>query len=129
MRGYINFEENGYENLSKEFKRELKYAAGNIMQIQLRQMVDQSVETFTNFFKGFNTFSQLRQKQQGFTLLRTVKTIPTDFMLEKDKIRLAKEEEDRQFEAAKLARLAAKGKAPARKKIGGIHKQTGIPAK
>ena len=24
MNGYINFDENGYENLSKEFKRELK---------------------------------------------------------------------------------------------------------
>jgi hypothetical protein len=33
MNGYINFDENGYENLSKEFKRELKYAGGNIMQI------------------------------------------------------------------------------------------------
>jgi hypothetical protein len=29
--GTINWEENGYETLSKEFKRELKYAAGNLM--------------------------------------------------------------------------------------------------
>lgn len=31
--GYINFEENGYEILAKEYKRELKYAAGNLMKI------------------------------------------------------------------------------------------------
>jgi hypothetical protein len=29
----INYEENGYDTLSKEFKRELKYAAGNLMAI------------------------------------------------------------------------------------------------
>lgn len=30
---YINFDENGYEGLAKEYKRELKYAAGNLMRI------------------------------------------------------------------------------------------------
>lgn len=54
--GFTNYEENGYDILSKEYKRELKYAAGNLMRIQLRQMVDESVRTFTNFFKGFKTF-------------------------------------------------------------------------
>ena len=29
--GYINFEENGYEILAREYKREIKYAAGNLM--------------------------------------------------------------------------------------------------
>ena len=29
--GYINFEENGYEILAKEYKREIKYSAGNFM--------------------------------------------------------------------------------------------------
>ena len=45
--GYTNFEENGYSILNKTFKKELKYAAGNLMQIQLRQMVDDSVQTLT----------------------------------------------------------------------------------
>ena len=31
--GYINFEENGYEILAKEYKRELKYASGNLMKL------------------------------------------------------------------------------------------------
>jgi hypothetical protein len=31
--GYINFEENGYEILAKEYKRELKYTAGNLMKL------------------------------------------------------------------------------------------------
>ena len=34
--GFTNYEENGYDILSKEYKRELKYAAGNLMKIQLR---------------------------------------------------------------------------------------------
>ena len=34
--GFTNYEENGYDILSKEYKRELKYAAGNLMRIQLR---------------------------------------------------------------------------------------------
>ena len=33
MGDYTNYEENGYEILSKEYKRELKYAAGNLMRI------------------------------------------------------------------------------------------------
>lgn len=31
--GFINFEENGYEGLAKEYKRELKYASGNLMKL------------------------------------------------------------------------------------------------
>ena len=34
--GFINYEENGYDILAKEYKRELKYAAGNLMRVQLR---------------------------------------------------------------------------------------------
>ena len=55
--GFTNYEENGYDILSKEYKRELKYAAGNLMRIQLRSMIDDSVQTFTNFFRGFKTFA------------------------------------------------------------------------
>ena len=61
-----NYEENGYEILSREYKRELKYAAGNLMRIQLRKLVDESVRTFTNFFKGFKTFEQLKTKVLSF---------------------------------------------------------------
>lgn len=31
--GFTNYEENGYDVLSKEYKRELKYAAGNLMKV------------------------------------------------------------------------------------------------
>lgn len=31
--GFINYEENGYEILAKEYKREIKYAAGNLMKL------------------------------------------------------------------------------------------------
>jgi hypothetical protein len=64
--GFTNFEDNGYQILNKTYKKELKYASGNLMQIQLRQMVDDSVKTLTNFFKGFKTFEQLKKKQPTF---------------------------------------------------------------
>ena len=34
--GFVNFEESGYSILTKEYKRELKYSAGNLMKLQLR---------------------------------------------------------------------------------------------
>jgi hypothetical protein len=82
--GLINFDENGYENLSKEFKRELKYAAGNLMQHQLRAMVDESVVVFVNFFKGFKTFSQLSGRVTDFGPIRHVKSVVSDFTLKPD---------------------------------------------
>lgn len=39
--------------------------------------------------------------------MRIIKTIPTDFTLEKDKKRIAKEEADRKAEADKIAKLTA----------------------
>ena len=54
--GFINYEENGYTGLAKEYKRELKYAAGNLMKIQLRKVVDDSVTTLSNFITGFKTY-------------------------------------------------------------------------
>lgn len=51
--GYINFEEDGYEILAKEYKRELKYSGGNLMVLQLREIVDKSIAEITKFFEGF----------------------------------------------------------------------------
>ena len=31
--GYINYDEDGYEILAKEYKKELKYSAGNLMHL------------------------------------------------------------------------------------------------
>jgi len=77
--GFTNLEENGYDILSKEYKRELKYAAGNLMKIQLRQMVDDSVKTFTNFFRGFPTFAQLKKRLPGFKPLRQHQQSPHNY--------------------------------------------------
>ena len=51
--GYINYEEEGYEILAKEYKREIKYAAGNLIKIQLRELVDKSFKEYVNFFTSF----------------------------------------------------------------------------
>lgn len=55
---------NGYEFLDKQYKRELKYGAGNLLKSQLREIVDDSVLEFVNFFKSFPTFKQLLATNQ-----------------------------------------------------------------
>lgn len=66
--GYINFEENGYEILAREYKRELKYAAGNLMRLQMREVIDKSIETIHNFYKGFLTYDKLKKAVDNKTL-------------------------------------------------------------
>lgn len=56
--GYINYEEDGYEILAKEYKRELKYAGGNLMVLQLREIIDRSIKEVTDFFTSFPRFEE-----------------------------------------------------------------------
>jgi hypothetical protein len=48
--------------LAKEYKKELKYCAGNLMQLQLRQLVDRSVNKLKEFFIGFSTLYDLKKE-------------------------------------------------------------------
>jgi hypothetical protein len=68
---------NGYEILAKEYKRELKYTAGNLMQLQLRSLVQKSVDTLVNFFQGFPTLSLLRRALKD-TQLRELRPLITE---------------------------------------------------
>ncbi len=43
---HCNLALNGYESLNKDYKTELKYAAGNLMHLQLRQVIERSVTVF-----------------------------------------------------------------------------------
>ena len=43
----------------------MKFAAGNLMQYQLREIIDRSVRTLRNFFKGFLTLDQLKEAAGG----------------------------------------------------------------
>jgi len=42
-------------------------------------MIDDSVITFTNFFKGFKTFAQLKQKMPNFVPLRIIEQNPHNY--------------------------------------------------
>ncbi len=55
--GVTNFNDNGYTILATQYKRELKYTVGNLMQFHLREVVNRSVETYLNYFKGIPTLS------------------------------------------------------------------------
>jgi hypothetical protein len=41
--GVCNLNENGYNILAKQYKRELKYTAGNLMKLHLREVVNRSI--------------------------------------------------------------------------------------
>jgi hypothetical protein len=79
--GYINFEENGYDILAKEYKRELKYAAGNLMKHHLRSILDRSITTLDNFFKGFLTLDKIKQTSKPLRLIRPLITKETKKVL------------------------------------------------
>ena len=57
--GYINYAEDGYKILAKEYKREIKYSSGNLMENQLRQVVEQSAKMFLDFFECFCSLETL----------------------------------------------------------------------
>jgi hypothetical protein len=58
--GEVNYNKNGYKALSKQDRREIKFVSGNLMEIQLREIVIKSVNTLGNFFKGFLTLDELK---------------------------------------------------------------------
>lgn len=97
VESFIDWEKNGYEDLAKEYKRELKYAAGNLMGIHLRQMVQQSVSVFANFFEGFRTFEQLRAEMPGFKPLRQLRPMMTKFVTDRDRQLAQQREEELKF--------------------------------
>lgn len=59
--GYIDFNEDGYQILAKEFKREIKYSGGNLLGHQMRQFIDQSVSIIRSFFLSFPTLQELME--------------------------------------------------------------------
>jgi hypothetical protein len=72
----LDMRANGYKQLSKEQRSELKFAAGHLMQSQLRETVDRSVRTLRNFFVGFLTLDQLRSAA-GNKPLRMIRPLIT----------------------------------------------------
>ena len=59
--GFINFAENGYSILAKEYKKEIKYSAGNLMKLQLRGVIERNVNIIENFFLSFETLDQIKE--------------------------------------------------------------------
>ena len=68
--GYINYEEDGYEILAKEYKRELKYAGGNLMELQLREIINRSVQEIVDFFETFPSFNAFEERFEADAILK-----------------------------------------------------------
>ena len=75
--GSLDLRENGYKALDKPFRRDIKQSAGILMERQLRTVVDRSLATLRNFFKGFLTLAQLKQ-EVGNKPLRYVRPLVTE---------------------------------------------------
>ena len=58
--GSLDLKENGYKALTKPFRRDIKQSAGILMETQLRTVIDRTITTLRNFFKGFLTLEQLK---------------------------------------------------------------------
>jgi len=68
--GQVDLNEDGYKSLAKEDRQELKFVGGNLMGLQLREVVDRSVRKLRNFFGGFLTLDQLKDAVGGQPLRR-----------------------------------------------------------
>ena len=95
---------NGYKELDKEQRRELQYAAGNLMELQLRELVDRSVRTLRNFFAGFLTLEQLKAAAGGkpLRLVRPLVTVERAPVLELEEPRKKLTRAEQQEEAERL---------------------------
>ena len=58
--GDVNYNKNGYKALAKPYRQEIKFVAGNLMEVQLREIITKSVQTLGNFIKGFLTLEELK---------------------------------------------------------------------
>jgi hypothetical protein len=75
--GSLDLKENGYKALVKSFRRDIKQSGGILMEKQLRTVVDRSLVTLRNFFRGFLTLNQLKE-EVGNKPLRFVRPLVTE---------------------------------------------------
>ncbi len=54
LKGTINYNDDGYKSLTKEYRTELKYSAGNLMCIQMRSVIEQTIDLIYKFFHRFD---------------------------------------------------------------------------
>lgn len=59
---------NGYDILAKEYKREIKYTFGNLMQLQMRDFIDRSLQSLLDFFESIPNLSELTDLLNGVPL-------------------------------------------------------------
>jgi hypothetical protein len=76
--------------MSKEQRGQIKYAAANLMHREMRKAVQRSVRALVDYFEGFKTYEQLRQKS-GLKPKRETFTLLTDFNLPKKGRKLTEE--------------------------------------
>ena len=55
LKGTVNYNDDGYKALTKEYRTELKYCAGNLMCMQMRMVIERSIELIFKYFKRFET--------------------------------------------------------------------------
>lgn len=111
--GYVNFDENGYSILTKEYKRELKYSAGNLMKLQMREHIDRACATIRNYFEGFVTYKQIMKvvkPMRTFRVFVTKDWVSTKKRLEEERKRQQEEEARKNVPLSKYEEVQMKKK-------------------
>ena len=80
----IDYKEDSYKSLSKEFRSELKYAAGNLMRLQMREVIERTLELTSKYFKPFDTTKLI---ELDITSLKQIKKKSVNKKIDESKLR------------------------------------------
>ena len=82
LKGTINYNDDGYKSLTKEYRTELKYSAGNLMCIQMRAVVEQSIDLIYKFFRRFDSAKVIALNTSSLGKVRRLRRDLSGVMLE-----------------------------------------------
>jgi len=91
LHGTINFDDDGYKSLTKEYRTELKYCAGNLVCIQMRKVIEQTLELILKYFQKFETASPIVLDTSPMNRVRKLRRDYSTFLLEERRTRRARE--------------------------------------
>jgi len=95
LHGTINFDDDNYKSLTKEYRTELKYSAGNLMHLQMRAIIEQTLELVNKYFKRFETAEIIKLNTAPLNKVRKLRTDYSETLIEdRRKQKLQKEPED-----------------------------------
>lgn len=94
LHGTVNFDDDGYKLLTKEYRTELKYSAGNLMHLQMRAAIEQTLQLVTKYFKRFESAKAIGLDTKPLGRVRRLRTDYSTVLLEEKRRQRLKQEEE-----------------------------------